>query len=214
MEMTIVNAGCLWRSSLLGTNELAAQVVAFARRLQQVDPIFAEIALTGEQFDLDGFDNWLRQPLVWDLTRDQWRELVPKPQITTIYCWNRLLPNKGGCKFEIYVNNMRTGNGVAMSYLPPEVNTPPALTGLLSALIESFGPDQAHAYSAWDMQLHPVWARHWRVWMREGRSLPDDPDNRFKKEQGQYSSAEPWLGGTLYTWPEYEPWHYEGPAQA
>jgi hypothetical protein len=198
----------------MGADEIAAQVVAFARRLQQIDPIFAEIALTGAQFDLDGFDSWMRQPLVWDLARDQWRELAPGPYPTTIYCWNRRLPDNGGCKFEIYVNDMRAGNGVTMNDVPSEVNNPQALTGILSALIESFGAAQADVLSAWDMQLHPVWARHWRVWMREGRSLPDDPDNRFKKEQGHYSSAEPWLGGTLYTWPEYEPWRYEGPARS
>jgi hypothetical protein len=198
----------------MGADQLAAHVVAFARRLQQIDPIFAEIALTGAQFDLSGFDNWLRQPLVWDLTPDQWRELVPSPHITTIYCWNRRLPDNGRCKFEIYVNNTIRGNGVTMSYLPPDVNNPQALTSLLSALVESFGADQVDIFSAWDMRLHPVWARHWRIWVREGRSLPDAPDNRFKKEQGPYFSAEPWLGGTLYTWPEYEPWRYEGPAQS
>jgi hypothetical protein len=211
--MTNVDVGCLWLSNVMGADALAAQVVGFARRLQQIDPIFAEIALSGTQFDLDGLDNWMRQPLVWDLTRDQWRELVPNPGRTSIYCWNRRLPGKGGCLINIRINGPIRGNGVSMNSIPLEVNNPQALTGVLAALIESFGADQAHVLSAWDMELHPIWARHWRFWVRKGLSLPDDPDNRFKKEQGPYFSAEPWLGGTLYTWPEYEPWRYEGPAR-
>lgn len=214
MDMTSVHVVCLWRSNVLGADEIAGQVVAFARRLQQINPIFAEVALTGTQFGLGGRKNWIRQPLVWDLTHGQWRELVPRPQPTSIYCWNRRVPGNGGCLFNINFLGTILGNGVAMNDVPAEVNNPQALTRLLSAMIETFGADQADVFSAWDMQLHPVWARHWRVWVREGQSLPDAPENRFKKEQGPHSIAEPWLGGTLYTWPEYEPWRYEGPSRS
>ena len=81
-----------------------------------------------------------------------------------------------------------------------------ALRRILSHGIEHWEAHEAGVYRIDEEAKHRFWLR-WR---------PDDvpsPIPRLPLEPG-WASAEPWLGGTLYTWPEHEPVRIIGEAQA
>lgn len=154
----------------------------------------------------------LKQPLVWDLDEAGWRMMLGAPEhvhFVSITYWNRQLADNGGCAYTIHANNTSSmGNGVVVNNLPEPLNEAAYLKAMLKAEIEVFGADLGEVWTSWPGHAEDpiVLFWHWLWWVREGQAWPPDHP-RFNQAQGNPSSAEPWLGGTLYTWPEYEPWH-------
>jgi hypothetical protein len=212
-----VNIGSIWEGAATSFSGLAEQCVTFARRLQQIHPLFAEFSPMG---DKSSYTDLLKQPLVWDVDESGWRTMFERSLMGGLVMadfWNRRTSESERAKYTVTVRYNpdgkmtakdlnRLGNGLSLNDLPAPLSSEQHLTAILRATIETFGSKRADNYTY--RRNDVIRARYWRLWLNEGQPWPNVPDDRFKAEQGLPSIEESWLGGTLYTWPEYEPWRY------
>ena len=195
------------------------QAVSFARRLQDIHPLFAEISPKGNR---GGYKNMLMQPLIWDMTPEQWEETFEHSRNRdgsfvydefgyTVEYWNRHTRDEECIVYQIHCNDTRTGNGVSLANLPQALNTPDFLEAIMLAIMEVFDTDNADICRIVKTDKAPpgfsLFRMHWKTWVKQGGSgpWPYSPD----WEQaicGEPATAEPWHGGTLYIWPQYAPW--------
>lgn len=193
----------------LSNEQLARLCTEFAARLQQVHPLLAEIGLTGKK---STFNSWLEAPLVSSVSLEAWNEIFDaqrrKNGSVILPFWNRRSVEDGLFKYTVYAFGKHDGNRLTVDELPEPLNNAACVSRVLTTGVEAFGAISAEVFTLLHRSDPSGWeVRHWQVWLREGRPWPP-AGRRFQESQGAYSSAEPWLGGTLYTWPEYEPWTY------
>lgn len=222
-----VHIGCLWPGYETSFENLARKCVAFANRLGQIHPLFYEFSPIGAK---SGYSNMLKQPLISNIDDAGWRSMFEKSlaggaqlvgatfwnrrpskhesllfTVTVVFCEKGVIP--AGLNGKIVLGSLvRLASGVAVNDLPPALSQADHLTAILQATVEVFGGRRADLYTYW--QNDAIRARYWRLWLHEEQPWPSNPGDRFKLEQGKHSLEESWLGGTLYTWPEYEPWRY------
>jgi hypothetical protein len=207
--MSNLHVSGLWAPGRTNYSSLADQSVDFARRLRAVHPLFSEISPTGER---SGYHEMLKQPLVRDIGPDGWEEIFRASQATygfvDVSYWNRRSADGESCFYTIHANDDVLSNGIVVNKVPQPLNNPDNLKATLKAQIEVFGVELGEVFTLWPGHVEDpiVLSWHWLLWLREGQPWPGGPESRFKDTQGPHTIAEPWLGGTLYTWPEYEPW--------
>lgn len=213
-----VNLNCAWGPAKTDGETLVRQITDLMQRLRSIHSLFNEISNTGKK---NGFSSMLDQPVVWSLTPSDWHSLLEENRgaddVVRVSFWNRRSLSSEFVQVTVHANDVVVGNGVTLNGLPGLLNNDASITAIMRAFIEVFQPVQTLAYTFW--QDEEVWARCWKVWMAEHAPLGQNPysqfsSSQFSPAQGPQSDAEPWLGGTLYTWPEYEPWRYEGPAKS
>ncbi|MEJ2409045.1 MAG: hypothetical protein P8Y48_06795 [Novosphingobium sp.] len=72
----------------------------------------------------------------------------------------------------------------------------------LQVSIQCFKPDEAYIWASNTEGSRELGIPVWLCWKRDAAA--PSPAPHFKP-RGTPSQIEPWLGGTLYTWPEFEP---------
>ena len=191
------------------------QAVSFARRLQDIHPLFAEISPAGKR---SGYKNMLMQPLIWDMTPEQWRktfedsrsEYSSRDRYIVEY-WNRRTNESEAIVYQVFCNDSADGNGISLADLPLALNTPDFLEAIMLSIMEVFDTDSADIGSIVKTDKAPpgfsLARLYWKTWFKQGGGgpWPDVPDWK-KAICGEPATAEPWHGGTLYTWPQYAPW--------
>ncbi|MFT3727110.1 MAG: hypothetical protein QM759_04735 [Terricaulis sp.] len=211
--MTRLNINCFWGPALTEDEALATQVSDFARRLSGIHPLLGEIAITGAK---DGFANMMGQPLISSLQLSDWGNLLSESRdargVVVLNLWNRRSSPSEFISCTIHANDNAIGNGVSLNGLPEPLNNAESIQAIMHASIDVFRPRQAMAYTYW--QDEKLWARCWTVWTPQHVSILADPETQFFPEQGPHRTIEPWLGGLLYTWPEYAPWTYRQAASS
>jgi hypothetical protein len=164
----------------------------------------------------------LLQPLVWDMTPEQWEKAFEDSQdeyhgkpaggdyrYLSDY-WNRHIKDDESIVYTISCNATTIGNGVAVNELPAVLNNGEILDAIMLALIEVFDADDATIGCSVETEKAPLgfsFARlSWKTWVKRG----DDPWPWLQDWQkticGEPTAAEPWHGGTLFTWSHHAPW--------
>lgn len=196
---------------------MRAQFVDYFRRLRMIDPLFDTIS-----WNCGGsYKKMYAEPLIDEMTDADWQRLFDRAQsydgdilddnlgIRGEF-WNRRKRHKddGAIKINFRVNALG-GGGVGLIEFPERFVDEPTLKAMFAAQIESFDPPFGDV-SLWRFTGAPLDPTFdWLFWLRDGEDMPPRNRLRFDHSQLPLPDGEPWLGGTLYTWPEYEPWRFD-----
>lgn len=201
----------------------------FFDRLRGIHPLFATISPRGTR---SGYKHMLAQPSFPGMTFEEWLAAYaahkkPAERAGGSYelgvdvpYWNR---RKGDdyqtIKIDYDVTYELYENDLMLTRLARELIEPDVTLAILRACIEAF--DCPRAESAWytsDPDQNALHFRYHRLWLRADQSFPKGKpplvpgqppphlkSDRYKQGHPPPPVSEPWLDGTLYTWPEHDP---------
>jgi hypothetical protein len=209
----MMRISCAWNAGVSPLSHNIDMTLRFHKAIRDLHPLLAEMSPKGNK---SGYAAMLKNPSIHDMDQTQWHKLFRQNgdyfpdgrvdyQGNYIAFWNRNTAEDDSIIFTIRYDSIDL-NGMGFGF-PGAIKDPQIPMAILKAEIESFDAHKGQIYSS--RRDEPLNTPIWQLWIKKGVAW-EVAINRYRLDpaQGPYSSAEPWLGGTLYTWPEYEPWRF------
>jgi hypothetical protein len=203
----------VWDAGISPLSHNIDMTLRFHKAIRDLHPLLAEMAPKGNK---SGYTAMLKTPSIHDMDETQWHKLFrqngdyfPDGRVDAygvhIEFWNRNATEDDTIIFNARYNAADL-NAMGFNF-PAAITAPEVPMAILKAEIEGFGAHKGQIYSP--RHSEPLDTPIWLLWIKDGVPWEVAIENyRLDPAQGPHTSAEPWLGGTLYTWPDYEPWRF------
>jgi hypothetical protein len=194
--------GLLWQEQI-------EMMLDYANRVSKLDPLLADFSWKGRK---GGYTNMLMYPNIWDMTETQRFEMFDFEADRDDFSfefWNRRTKNSESLIhwpiFDKIAPRTTSRSMMVVSDIPARLVTEDLLTRWLEIAITSFNADNGEI-ATFEQTDEGLFTPLWRLWLKAGEPWPE-PTSFLETAQVQpYTDEKPWLGGTLYTWPEFAPW--------
>jgi hypothetical protein len=201
----------------LSPEQSLARAKIMAERLADIHPIFARMSVTfqGSRKKME------KEPLLADDDVASWQKYLKKGEIeqyrigddngSRVRFWNRLWDDDVQI-FEITMDSMATlerqtrlQNGIMMRCAAVCAFDDKTLLDMMQVFIETHDAYRAYTTSLFSDQVPKF--KFYQYWVREGTAFPPSPpfSHYDLVHHPAPPQSQPWLNGTLYTWPEHEP---------
>jgi hypothetical protein len=203
------------------------RTAALFDRLREIHPLFATVSPRAARSGRAAME---AQPIFPDVTFDQWQASydahrkaasrfgdAPTFGVRVPY-WNRRAFDDGLQMIELQydVATEWRENEVMLSDLASPLLEPEVLRAMIQAGVETFNACRADC--AWLTEGPVPHFLYHMLWVREGTPFPQGAHaiapgkpiplvqmERYPVDHAPARQAEPWLGGTLYLWPDHDP---------
>jgi hypothetical protein len=198
-----------WRRYGLSWQEQVERMLDYGNRVSRLDPLLADFSWAGRK---NGYKNMLMHPNIWDMSEAQRYAMFDFDDDCDYFpfgFWNRRTE-----KNEVLVHDvtfykiatiLNSQSQMVAGDIPAPLLTDELLTRWLEIAITAFDADNAEI-ATFEQTDDKLYTPLWRLWLKNGEPWPE-PTSYLEAVQVQpYTDEKPWLGGTLYTWPEFAPW--------
>jgi hypothetical protein len=163
-----------------------------------------------------GWKPMLKQPLLRDITINDWIKLydkssvhgMPHPESLVVF-WNRcsakhekfMMQGIYNCEIAKEPNNFF----VTTSEFIPALIDPEIMDAIMRAFIEAFDGYRGY-YNCRHQSYGNSFNYVYQLWLKDGIPYPEKGEfARMDEAHPPPAISEPWHGGTRYIWPQYEP---------
>jgi hypothetical protein len=201
-----------WHRCGLSWQEQVERILAYATGIRTLHPLLSDFSWKGNE---GGYTNMLLNPNIWDMTEEQRYGMFDFEEDSDFFLfefWNRRSKDSEDLihwlSFNKIVDCIQTESYMATDDIPTPLVTDDLLIRWLEIAITTFDADVAEIATI-ERKTAPnddeVYLPLWRIWLKVGSS-PHQAYYLLPSQAQPYTDEQPWLGGTLYTWPEFAPW--------
>jgi hypothetical protein len=207
MSGSETNIRICWRYYGLSWQQQAARVLTYADGIRTLHPLLSDFSWKGNE---GGYSNMLLHPNVWDMTEEQIYSMFDFEADRDYFAfefWNRRTKSGESLIHWPSFNKLNDGHQSHMvaGDIPAPLLTEDLLTRWFEIAITAFDADSGEI-ATFEQTDDKLYTPLWRLWLKDGEPWPE-PTSFLKPAQVQpYTDEKRWLGGTLYTWPEFAPW--------
>jgi hypothetical protein len=207
MSGSETNIRTCWRYCSLSWQEQVARIFAYANGVRTLHPLLSDFSWKGRK---GGYKNMLLHPNIWDMTEAQLYGMFDFEEDADFFYhefWNRKTKKGESLIHWLSFNKLNDGRQSHMvaGDIPAPLLTDDLLTRWLEIAITAFDADNAEI-ATFEQTSDGLYTPLWRLWLKAGEPWPESRSFLKPAQVQPYTDEKPWLGGTLYTWPEFAPW--------